>query len=423
MLTQAPKGTRDILPSQSYKWQHIESVIRDVCRIFGYRETRTPTFEHTELFMRGVGGTTDIVQKEMYTFDDKGGRSVTLKPEGTAGVARSFIENGLFNEPLPLKMYYLAMPIFRYENPQSGRQREHHQFGVEVFGAGEPSIDAEVIRLAMRVFEKLGVPGLKLYINSIGCPACRPAYHEKLKAYFKPQIGAMCGACRERYGKNPLRLLDCKVEECKKAASEAPAMVDWLCGECSAHFEKLKEYLGALNVSYKIDPFIVRGLDYYTKTVFEIVSEDIGAQGTVCGGGRYDRLIEELGGPPTPAVGFGMGMERLLLVVENAEVIIPWSPAFDVFIASAGEKARTASFGLAEKLRNAGISAECDHMGRSLKAQFKYADKSGCGYTVILGDEELESGLATVRNMTDSKEEKADMGTLAAYFEHKLKKR
>ena len=404
MLTKAPKGTKDILPEQSGSWQHIESAVRDTCAKFGYREIRTPIFEHTELFLRGVGDTTDIVQKEMYTFEDKGGRSITLRPEGTAGVVRSFIENSLYAQPQPTKLYYLAAPVFRYERPQAGRLRQHHQFGIEAFGAPGPSIDAEVIGVALSLLHSLGIKGLALNINSIGCKQCRPAYNAALKQYLNDKSAQMCKSCRERMITNPLRTLDCKEEKCSAIVNAAPVMINSLCGECGAHFEGLKGYLRSANVSFDINPFIVRGLDYYTKTVFEIISTDIGAQGTVCGGGRYDALVEQLGGPQMPGIGFGMGMERLLLVLESLGITLPAAQTCTAFVCTMGEAAAKEGYGLTTKLREAGVRADCDHMGRSLKAQLKFAAKQGAHYAIIIGDDELKAGVAVVRDMQKAEE-------------------
>ena len=405
MLTKAPKGTKDVLPGESYKWQYIEGIMRDVCARFGYREIRTPVFEHTELFLRGVGDTTDIVQKEMYTFEDKAKRSITLKPEGTAGVVRSFIENGMAGAAQPTKMYYLACPVFRYERPQAGRYREHHQFGIECFGAQEPSIDAEIIIVALTVFKELGIKGLELNINSIGCPECRAEYNKALLAYLNKNKEGLCSDCRKRMQTNPLRVLDCKQESCSKIVADAPKMIDYLCEDCRVHFEGLKNRLAAAGIEYRINPLIVRGLDYYTKTVFEIISTDIGAQGTVCGGGRYDGLVEELGGKPTPGIGFGMGMERLLLVLESLGIDIPEPSLCDVYVCTLGEQAAQEGFSITTQLRNAGVKAECDHMGRSMKAQMKYAGKIGAAKVVIIGEDELKNKEAVVRDMAQSKED------------------
>ena len=416
MLTRAPKGTKDVLPSQSAKWQYIEKTIREICVRFGYREIRTPVFEHTELFLRGVGDTTDIVQKEMYTFLDKGERSITLKPEGTAGVVRSFVENKLFSAAQPTKMYYLSTPVFRYENPQHGRLREHHQFGIEAFGAPGPSIDAEVILVALSLLETLGVEKLKLHINSIGCKQCRPAYNAALREYLKQNENALCRNCRQRMQTNPLRTLDCKEESCRKVVANAPTMLGFLCDECQMHFEGLQQRLQSVGVAYDVDPFIVRGLDYYTKTVFEIISTDIGAQGTVCGGGRYDALVEELGGPETPGIGFGLGIERLLLVLESLGIELPEPRLCDVYVCTLGEAAGIKGFEVTAALRAAGISAECDHMGRSMKAQMKYANKIGASRVVIIGGDELERGAAVVRDMENSIEKEVPLAELNQYF-------
>lgn len=404
MLTKAPKGTKDVLPAQSAGWQYVENVARQVCALHGYREIRTPVFEHTELFLRGVGDTTDIVQKEMYTFEDKGGRSITLKPEGTAGAVRSFVENSLYAEALPVKMYYLNAPVFRYERPQAGRLREHHQFGIEAFGAAGPAIDAEVISVALMLFKKLGITSLALNINSIGCKECRPAYNAALREYLKQNEDKLCGVCRERMVTNPLRVLDCKVDTCQEIVKEAPKMLDMLCGDCDSHFKGLQQRLAKAGIEYKINPLIVRGLDYYTKTVFEVISTGIGAQGTVCGGGRYDGLVEELGGPSMPGVGFGMGLERLLLVLDSLGIALPSPTLCDVFVCTLGEAASVEGFRVVSSLRSEGIKAECDHMGRSLKAQLKYASKIGAEYTAIIGDDELAKGVAVLRNMKKSEE-------------------
>lgn len=401
MNVQGPRGTKDITIQDSYKWQYVEDKIRNATREFGYREIRTPIFEHTELFLRGVGETTDVVQKEMYTFEDKGGRSITLRPEGTAGAVRSFIESGIVSGPQPTKMYYLSAPVFRYEAPQAGRLREHHQFGVEVFGANDASIDAEVISLAHTVLKRVGVKDLSLNINSIGCRNCRPAYNRALKDYFNSRKGELCRNCLDRLDRNPLRILDCKEEGCRKVASEAPVILDFLCEECSEHFESLKRYLEAIGIEYSVNPKIVRGLDYYTKTVFEIISNSIGAQGTVCGGGRYDGLVEELGGPSMSGIGFGMGIERLLLVMEASGAEIPQYKGPDLFICTMGAQARKKAFELVYSLREKGISADMDHTIRSMKAQAKFANKLGAAYTLSLGDNEISEGKANLKNMSD----------------------
>lgn len=409
-----PKGTKDVLPSESYKWHYVERIARETADLYCLNEIRTPTFEHTELFLRGVGDTTDIVNKEMYTFRDKGDRSITLKPEGTAGVARSFIENGLFNGAMPLKMYYIT-PVFRYENPQKGRLREHHQFGVEVYGGAGADTDAEVIKLAYTVLKKCGL-SVKLYINSMGCPDCRKKYNEALKAYFADKLDKLCPTCRERYYKNPLRILDCKEEGCKALCKDAPKIIDYLCDDCSAHFKKLQELLTDCGVAYEINPFIVRGLDYYTKTVFEFVTTALGSQGTVCGGGRYDNLISQLGGTPTCGVGFGMGIERLLMLMEAENVIIPERENVKLYIATMGDAAYKKAFEIVSALRDKGVKAEVDHAGRGIKAQFKYADKIHAENVVTLGENELASGIAQIKHMADGSLKEVKIDEISLYF-------
>lgn len=400
LITNAIKGTLDVLPKESYKIQYVESAVREIAENFGFYEMRTPVFEHTELFQRSVGETTDVVQKEMYTFADKGGRSITLRPEGTAGAARAFLENGLFNEALPQKIYYLTS-CYRYEKPQAGRLREFHQFGVEAFGAGSPAQDAEIIALANEVFNYLGVKNLTLEINSIGCPACRAAYQKALKAYFENYKSELCETCNGRLDRNPMRILDCKSPVCSKIAADAPKILDYLCDDCRAHFDAVQQYLNTMQIDFTVNPEIVRGLDYYTRTVFEFVSNEIGAQGTVCGGGRYDGLLEELGGKPMPACGFGMGLERLLLLMDAQNTPFPDRKGCDIYFASMGDKANLEAARLALDLRNEGLSAQFDTVGRGLKAQMKYADKLGALYTVVLGDNELETGKAQLKNMKD----------------------
>ena len=412
-----PKGTKDVLPQDSYKWQYVEGVARETAKLFNLKEMRTPTFEHTELFSRGVGDTTDVVTKEMYTFKDKGDRSITLKPEGTAGAVRSFIENGMANGVLPAKMFYIT-PAFRYERPQAGRLREFHQFGVEIFGAKCAQTDAEAIATADTLLKKLGLQ-VRLYINSIGCPACRAEYNKALKAFFAPHVENLCYDCKNRYEKNPLRLLDCKEENCKKINAAAPSMLDYLCQDCKTHFEEVKSCLTLAGVEYEIDNRIVRGLDYYTRTVFEFVSTAIGAQGTVCAGGRYDGLIENLGGPSVPAVGFAAGMERLLIVMEQTGVVIPAPEKPTVYLAGMDNDCRKKAFELAAALRKAGVFAEIDHMERSVKAQFKYADKLGAKYVAVIGGNELAENVMKVKNMASGESEKVSFDSAVAYFSQK----
>lgn len=412
-----PKGTKDVLPAESYKWQYVESVARDTAKLFNLKELRTPTFEYTELFQRGVGDTTDVVTKEMYTFRDKGDRSITLKPEGTAGAARSFIENGMANGVLPAKMYYFT-PAFRYERPQAGRLREFHQFGVEIFGAKGAQTDAEAVVIADTLLKKLGLK-VKLCINSIGCPTCRAAYNKALKAFFAPHVEELCYDCKTRFEKNPLRLLDCKEENCKKINAGAPTILEYLCEDCTAHFESFKTCLDLAGIEYEIDPRIVRGLDYYTRSVFEFISTSIGAQGTVCAGGRYDGLIEEIGGNAMPAVGFAAGIERLLIVMEQTGVEIPAPAVPTVYLAGMDEACRNKAFEIAIKLRQAGIFAEIDHMDRSIKAQFKYADKIGAKYVAVIGGNELAEGKANVKCMETGESERVCFDDMSAYFNHK----
>ena len=414
-----PKGTKDVLPAEAYKWHFVENTARRIAALYGLKEIRTPVFEHTELFLRGVGDTTDIVNKEMYTFLDKGERSITLKPEGTAGVVRSFIENGGGGGVLPQKMYYIT-PVFRYERPQAGRLREHHQFGVEIFGGKGAETDAEVILLARDYIAALGVEGAELNLNSIGCKHCRPKFNEALREYLRPHLSEMCPTCNARFEKNPLRILDCKEEKCAAINAGAPRSVDFLCDECREHFEKLKAILDDCGVAYTLNPKLVRGLDYYSKTVFEFVSTSIGAQGTVLGGGRYDTLIENLGGPSVPAVGFGSGIERMLLVLENTGKTIPQEPPLGVYAAGLDEAGRRAAFLLVQELRQKGISADFDHAARSVKAQFKYAGKVGARFVVAIGSNELESGMYTIKDMAASASESVAAADAAAHLASKL---
>ncbi|MEG1791251.1 MAG: histidine--tRNA ligase [Clostridia bacterium] len=415
MMFIIPKGTKDVLPQEAYKWHYVEGIAREVARVFGLKEIRTPTFEHTELFLRGVGDTTDIVNKEMYTFLDKGDRSITLKPEGTAGVARSFVENGLYSLPLPMKAFYIT-PVFRYERPQSGRLREHHQFGVEVFGSSAPEMDVEVISVAKSLFDRLGLTNLSLNINSIGCPRCRADYNKALKEYFNKHIENMCPTCRDRLDKNPLRILDCKEEKCVEINKQAPKCIDFLCDDCLAHQKGLEDGLSALGIKYVINPYIVRGLDYYTRTVFEFISTDIGAQGTVCGGGRYDNLVEEVGGKSCPSVGFGLGLERLILTLESLNKMPEPDDALDIFIGYIGDSAKIMAMKLVQSLRQKGISADTDFMQRSVKAQMKYASKLPSKFTAILGETEILNGSAIIKNMQTGEGEDIAFDNFSEYI-------
>lgn len=415
LITKAIKGTKDVLPKDVHKNQYIEATALDIASKFGYKEIRTPVFEHTELFQRGVGDTTDVVQKEMYTFDDKGGRSITLRPEGTAGAVRSFLENGLCNEALPQKVCYLTS-CYRYEKPQAGRLREFHQFGVECFGTASPLADAEIIALAKSIFDALGVRDLSLEINSIGCPKCRAEYHKALKEYFASRKDELCDTCKGRLDRNPMRILDCKSPICHEIAQGAPVVIDYLCDECKEHFEKVQKYLDAQNIEYKINPQIVRGLDYYTKTVFEFVSNSIGAQGTVCGGGRYDGLVEELGGQHTASLGFAMGLERLMLLMEAQGCEFPQAEKPDLFIVALGEKATLKALEIAKDMREEGFSALLDLNQRSVRAQMKYADKLGAKFNVVIGDNEVENKIAKLKNMQTGEETEINLDTFVSGF-------
>ena len=409
LLTQAPKGTQDLLPPKSWNWETVEDVMRSEAAIHGFGEVRTPVFEHTELFLRSVGDTTDVVEKQMYTFNDKGGRSITLRPEGTAGAVRAMLEHALYNDGLPVKLYYLTS-CYRYEKPQAGRLREFHQFGVEMFGAEAPVADAEVICLAKSIFDRLGVKNLTLELNSIGCPTCRAKFHEALKKYFEGYKDELCETCLSRLERNPMRILDCKSPVCSKIAEGAPHILDYLCDDCKAHFEGVQSYLTAAGVEFVINPTIVRGLDYYNRTVFEFVSNDLGAQSTVCGGGRYDGLTEQMGGKAMAGLGFGLGMERLMLVLEAQKVELPAPPACEVYIASMGEAASKEAFRLATELQRCGIMAACDLCSRGLKAQMKYANKIGAAFTVVLGDDELANKKAKMKNMKTGEEKAISLG-------------
>lgn len=408
----APRGTQDILPEDSYKWQFVEELAAEVSSLYGFRQIRFPTFEHTELFNRSVGDTTDVVQKEMYTFSAGGSeRSITLRPEGTAGTMRAVLEHGLLNGALPLKLSYLTS-CFRYEKPQAGRFREFHQFGVEMLGAESPNADAEVIGVANEIFRTLGIKNLSLEINSIGCPSCRAVYHQALKEYFEARKEELCDTCLTRLDKNPMRILDCKSPVCKEIASGAPLMIDYLCDECREHFDAVKMRLDAMGLEYTVNPKIVRGLDYYTKTVFEFVSNDLGAQSAACGGGRYDGLIEQLGGPHTPGLGFAMGLERLLMIMEAQGIEIPKPRRCELYLANIGEAAGMKAFALTQQLRGEGFFAECDTMGRGLKAQMKYADKIGAKFSMVLGDDELAANRAKLKNMQTGEIKEVDLDQL-----------
>ena len=411
MLTNAPKGTKDIMMDQVYKWHYVEKKWKEICARYGFKEIRTPIFEHTELFQRGVGDTTDIVQKEMYTFEDHGGRSITLKPEGTSPAVRAFIEHKQYAEVQPIKLYY-DIPCFRYEKPQSGRLRQFHQFGVETFGTTNMVADAEIIAIGYDFLTSMGVTDLTLEINSVGCPECRAKHRKALKDFLAPKYDQLCDTCKSRYEKNPMRILDCKSPIDQELVQGAPMMVDFLCDDCKNAFEDLQKNLDALEIPYVINPKIVRGLDYYTKTAFEFVTNSLGAQGTVCGGGRYDNLVEEVGGPPIPGVGFGLGKERLLMLMEANGVEIPKPSDCDVFIATMGEAAKLYGQKLLFNLRRNGIKCQIDDLQRNFKGKFKYADRLGAKYAVVIGDNELETGVATLKDMEKGEQSEAKFDDL-----------
>ena len=409
ILTKKVRGTEDVLPKDSYRWQFVEDIMRKESSAFGYKEIRTPVFEHTKLFARGVGETTDVVQKEMYTFDTKGGESITLRPEGTAGAARALLEHAIYNDGLPVKASYFVS-CYRYEKPQAGRLREFHQFGLECYGTSNPAADAELICAAKSIFDRLQIKNLRLELNSIGCPECRKKYHEALKEYFENSKEELCETCLGRLERNPMRILDCKSPICSKIAEGAPKVLDYLCDECADHFEKVKALLDKAQVEYIVNPTIVRGLDYYTKTVFEFVSTDIGAQATVCGGGRYDGLIEQLGGQHMPSLGFALGIERLLMLMDAQGIEIEKPNTCDIYFASMGDNAQAKAFELTQAVRSASLYAECDVVGRGLRAQMKYADKIGAKFSVVVGDNEILENKAKLKNMQTGEQIEVSLG-------------
>lgn len=419
LITKRVYGAEDVLPKDSYKWQLIEDIMRSEAAAYGFKEIRTPVFEHTELFQRGVGDTTDVVQKEMYTFNTKGGTSLSLRPEGTSGAARAVLEHAVYNDGLPIKTYYFDS-CYRYEKKQANRYREFHQFGVELYGASSPAADAEIISLATTLFDRLGVTDLQLELNSIGCPACRAEYHKALKKYFESYKDKLCDTCLSRLEKNPMRILDCKSPVCSEIVKDAPVVLDYLCNDCKNHFQQVKAYLDAAEIPYIVNPKIVRGLDYYTKTVFEFVTTRLGSQGTVCGGGRYDGLIEELGGQHTPSLGFGLGMERLLALMEEQGIEIPLPPSCDIYIAGLGEEAQKKAFTLVKEVRETSLIAECDIVGRSLRAQMKYADKIGAKFSMVIGENEINENKAILKNMEtgEKTEVPLDEQFINAFFHH-----
>ena len=421
MLTTRPRGTNDFLPGESEKWQYIEQLCRQVCAEYGYREIRLPIFEHTEVYLRSVGETSNIVEKEMYSFEDKGLTHVTLRPEGTAGTVRAFLENRLYADPQPTKLYYMG-PMFRYDKPQAGRYRQFNQFGIEVFGADHATIDAEVITLAVEIFKRLGLTGLSVKINTVGCADCRPKHMEELKTYFRQHEDNLCETCRDRLERNPLRILDCKEDGCKAVAKGAPTTIEAACDNCSTHFNQLLGYLDAVGISYEIDTNLVRGLDYYVRTAFEVVINSVGsAQNALCGGGRYNGMVEQFGGDDMPGIGYAMGMERLLLTLKEQGIELPVGKHPDVYIAPLGDAAQKEAFVLTQALRSRNIYTEKDYLGKSLKAQMKAADRFQVKYCVIIGDSELEKGIAVVREMATGEQQEIALSQLVEDLEGRLK--
>lgn len=407
LITKAPKGTADLMPAQTAKWRWAERTLISEAELNGFAEIRVPAFEHTELFQRGMGDVTDVVEKQMYTFEDKAGRSVTLRPEGTAGVVRAMLENGLYNAGYPVKLYY-NMPCYRYEKPQAGRMREFRTFGVEMFGAAEPAADAQLIAMALSAFQRMGLHDVGLQLNSIGCAACRKEYHQALKEYFSARKEELCPTCLSRLDKNPMRILDCKSPECQAIAAGAPKITDYLCEDCKAHFSQVQACLTALGIEFTLDSGLVRGLDYYTRTVFEFPSKSLGF--ALGGGGRYDGLVEQIGGSPTPALGFGLGMDRLMLALEEQKVEFPEPVKAEVFIAAMGSEAQIKALGLVNALHTCGVPADCDVCGRGLKAQMKYAGKIGAKYSLVLGGDELAAGKAQLKRMSDGTTREISIG-------------
>lgn len=420
MLTTRPRGTNDILPGQVEKWHYLEQLARQICDQYGFMEIRTPIFEHTELFLRGVGETTDIVEKEMYSFLDRGERNITLRPEGTAPTVRAFLENKLYANPQPTKLFYIG-PMFRYDRPQAGRYRQFNQFGIEVFGSHHPSVDAEVIALACDLFSRLGLKDLEVHLNTVGCPDCRIKHKEELIDYFQNREQELCETCQKRLHKNPLRILDCKSPVCQEISKDAPTTKDSACPECQEHFTDVKEYLDTIGIKYTEDPRLVRGLDYYTHTAFEILVKGIGAQSAICGGGRYNGLIEEAGGQPLPGIGFAIGMERLLLTLEQQKLLSLEESTPDIYIAPLGNKTQTLAFELAIKLRKKGFKVEKDYLDRSLKAQLKSADRFQVKFVVIIGEEEFSKGQVIIRDMKTSAQTEVSINNLEAYLEGRIK--
>ncbi len=417
MLTSRPRGTNDFLPGEIEKWHYVEAKIQEICKEYGFIEIRTPIFEHTELFLRGVGETTDIVQKEMYSFTDRGDRSITLRPEGTASTVRAYFEHKLYAGPQPVKVFYVG-PMFRYDRPQAGRYRQFHQFGVEVFGSKEPSVDAEVITMAMDLYARLGLKDLEVQINSVGCPNCRPIHRQRLQEALQAKLGELCETCQGRFDKNPMRVLDCKNPNCQELTTDVPTTTACLCDECGSHFEQVKEYLDVVGIQYVVNENLVRGLDYYCNTAFEIIAKGIGAQSSIGGGGRYDGLLKDVGGQEIPGIGYALGLERIILTMENQNANFPPKGGTEVFVASLGQAANKLSFDLIYKLRKAGVSAEKDHLNKGLRAQMKQADRLQASYVVILGDEEINKGIAVVRHMYSGDQEEVSLEKLVDFFRY-----
>ena len=409
LIAKRIRGMQDLLPEDSYEWETVERVMKEEAEVYGFKLIRTPVLESTELFERSAGETSDVVDKEMYTFLDKGGRSLSLRPEGTAGVVRAFLENGLHNGVLPLKVMYMAS-CYRYEKPQNGRYREFHQFGLEVFGGNSALADAELICLAESILERLGIKDVSLEINVIGCPPCRERYNEEVRSYFESHKSELCNTCKERLERNPLRIFDCKNSKCIKLCKDAPVSVGYICRDCAEHFEKLKYYLHAANIKYSVNPHIVRGLDYYTKTVFEFVSNVDGQPITICGGGRYDELTKQVGGPKMSAIGLGFGVERLLTIMKKQGIEFDKRKRCEVYIAPMGDSAKIEAVKIIENLRKSSILAEMDIVGRNIKAQMKYADKIGAKYCIIIGSHEMQEKKAKLKNMETGVEVEINLG-------------
>ena len=411
MLTNAPRGTKDILPDSVGEWNYVEAKIRELCSRYGYQEIRTPMFEHTELFHRGIGEGTDVVDKEMYTFKDRGDRSITLRPENTASAVRAYLQNKLYGDNSLTKLFYIGS-MFRYDRPQAGRMREFHQFGVEALGEENPAVDAEIIMLAMDFLQSLGLRDLKLSLNSVGCPKCRPVYRKVLQDYFRDKLDVLCDDCKDRFERSPLRILDCKADAHQPFMADAPKITDCLCEECQDHFHKVQEYLTQAGVAFELDARLVRGLDYYTKTAFEVKYAPLGAQSAVAGGGRYDGLIEEIGGNSTPAVGFATGLERVLLALEKQGLLPEMDKTTDAFVVALGESAQGPAFQILTKLRQAGIRAGMDYAGRSMKAQMKQANKAGARFALIIGEDEVKESCVQLKDMEKSEQQKVSFDNI-----------